>query len=128
MPVMESGDIGISMILKFGWFKIITLGAALVGAALMAVFRPPKNRKEMFLQALTALGASLLFGTTATNFASYYLPFTMESEMVHGLVGAFSWGVFGGIAHLRDSLAEKSMLERTAQTIKDIASVFTKDR
>jgi hypothetical protein len=33
-----------------------------MGAAMMAVFRPPKSRKELFLQGAVALGTSLMFG------------------------------------------------------------------
>jgi len=64
--MMESGGaaLGISWVAKFGFVKILTLGAAALGAGLMAVFRPPKTRKEMFAQSVVALGSSLLFGNT----------------------------------------------------------------
>lgn len=127
---LESGAIG-ALIAKYGVLKLFTLGAAGVGAALMAVFRPPKSRKEMFLQAVVALGCSLLFGDTATKYLDYlfdfidlntagwvdYLQFYVT---VHGLVGAISWGAFGGLAHLRDKVESNPI--GTAKEIKDVIS------
>lgn len=115
MPV-ESGALG-ALVAKFGWLKLLTLGAALLGALLMAVFRPPKSRKEMFLQGAVALGASLLFGDTVVQYADYmldfidlkvapYVDYIQFTVATHGLVGALSWGIFGGIAHYRDKVAE----------------------
>lgn len=82
----------------------------------MAAFRPPKSRKEMFLQAAVALGTSLLFGDTIAQWAGTFFTFIdlktadyMEYMKfyvtVHGLVGAMSWGFWGGLAHYRDRFA-----------------------
>lgn len=111
---------------KYGWLKLFTLGASLGGAALMAVFRPPKTRKEMFLQAVVALGASLLFGGTLADYlASVFTFINLETSpfgkviqfqvTVHGLLGALSWGLFGGLAHLRDKIEKDPV-----QAVKDI--------
>lgn len=127
MPTIESGVLG-ALAAKYGWLKLLTLSAALLGAALMAAFRPPRTRKEMFLQAAVALGCSFLFGDTLTHFADSWLDFIdyttapwdqwMQFAItVHGLVGALSWGAFGGLAHMRDKVA-KDPLDAVKQ-IKD---------
>jgi hypothetical protein len=129
MPTFESG-VAAALIAKFGWLKAFTLGSALAGAALMAVFRPPLNRKEMFLQATVALGCSFLFGDTLTNFLDNWFEFidfqtsSWEKWMqfsitVHAFVGALSWGFFGGMAHLRDKFSKDPV-----QTVKDVKEVI----
>ena len=114
MAAMESGGAwGIAVISKFGWLKMASLGAALAGAGLMALSRPPKTRKEQFYQALTALGSSLLFGDFAVRWAATYFPFvnlitdsyfdTLTFYVsVHALVGALAWGAFGALGTFRD--------------------------
>jgi len=125
MAALESGGITAGII-KFGWIKFVTLGAAGIGAAMMAIFRPPKTRKEMFYQGVVALGASLLFGGTIAQAVIHYVPFmdlttsTFEEYLqylasIHGAVGAMAWGVFGGFAHWRDKAGSQSITE----TIKD---------
>lgn len=116
---------------KYGWVKLFTLGAALGGALLMAAFRPPKTRKEMFLQAAVALGCSILLGDTVVkgldhffdfidlNTASW-LDFLQFYVSVHGVVGALSWGIFGGLAHLRDKVGTDPI--GAAKEIKDVVS------
>lgn len=117
MAAMESGSaFGLAAITKYGWMKFGALGAAGLGALMMAVFRPPKTRKEMFLQGLVALGSSFLFGDFAYRAAVYYLPFQVDYIAVHGFVGAISWGIFGGLAMYRDKLASKSIDE----SVKDL--------
>lgn len=114
--MMESGSLlGIGLT-KYGWLKALTLGAAAGGALMMAAFRPPKTRREMFYQGLVALGSSFLFGEVGVSAATYYLPFNVDPYAVHGLIGALSWGVFGGLAFLRDKLGSKSLDE----SVKDI--------
>ena len=114
MAAMESGGAaGIAAITKFGWIKFASLGAALMGAGIMAAFRPPKTRKEMFTQGLVALGTAFLFGNFIANLFLYYVPIlditkaSLEDVLtfhiaVNGLVGAMSWGLFGGLAQIRD--------------------------
>lgn len=129
MPSIETGLMAI--VAKYGWLKLITLGASLGGAALMAAFRPPLTRKELFLQAIVALSCSFLFGDTLANMIDYWFDFinketsTWEAWMqfvitIHGLCGALSWGIFGGIAHLRDKLGKQSIVE-SIKEIKDVA-------
>jgi hypothetical protein len=115
------------LIMKFGVVKILGFGAALLGAGMMAIFRPPKSRKEMFLQGCVALGASLLFGGVVVNMLAGFSIFSVNmitspmadiiqfNAMVHGLIGAMAWGIFGGLAVLRDKFGSDPV-----QTIKDI--------
>ena len=125
---LESGAIG-ALVAKYGALKLLTVGAALAGAAMMAIFRPPKTKKEMLYQGAVALGCSLMFGDTASSMIDYWFEFinmaTSPREQViqftvtvHGLVGAFSWGLFGGIAALRDKFGSDPI-----QTVKDIKNV-----
>lgn len=95
----------------------------------MALFRPPKTRRELFIQGAVALTASLLFGNVVTDLADYWLDFinldtapmqrVIEFTVtVHGLVGAMSWGIFGGIAQFRDKLANNPI-----EAIKELKDV-----
>jgi|SRR5215213_5605884 len=123
-----SGALGFA-IYKFGSLKLLGFGAALLGAGLMAIFRPPKTRKELFMQGAVALGSSLLFGGTLVNAFAHFTGWinlaTAPTEdvaqfiaMVYGLIGAFSWGVFGGLAVLRDKFGSDPI-----QTIADIKNL-----
>lgn len=108
---IESG-VGIGLLIKA---KLLAFLPALIGAALMAVFRPPKTRKEMLAQAAVALGCSFLFGNTAFNLVDNWIHVGPEGkDAVLGLVGALSWGAFGGLAHFRDKVAKDPL-----QAIKD---------
>ena len=82
----------------------------------MAMFRPPKTKKETLYYGVAALGASLLFGGTMVKLLDHYLEWinlaassfediVQFNITVHGLVGATSWGLFGAIASLRDKFA-----------------------
>lgn len=126
---MPSESVVIAFIAKFGFVKLFTLGAALSGAALMAVFRPPKSRKEMFLQATVALSCSFLFGDTVTHMLDSWLDFIdyatspweawiQFSITIHTLMGALSWGFFGGLAHMRDKFANDPI--QAAKDVKDL--------
>lgn len=121
----------ISFILwKFGAVKFFGLGAALVGAGIMAIFRPPKTRKEMFMQGAVALASSLLFGGVAVNALAGFSVFGINlltapladiiqfNAMVHGLIGAMAWGVFGGLAVLRDKFSSDPI--QAVRDIKDL--------
>lgn len=131
MAAMESGSAwSIAAITKFGWLKFVTLGAALIGAGLMALSRPPKTRKEMFYQALTALGSSLLFGDFAVRWAASFFPFInlmtdgfmdvlLFYVSVHGLVGASAWGIFGAAASFLDKFSKDP-----TQAVKDVKEVL----
>lgn len=128
MPSIETGIVG-ALVAKYGWLKLFTLCAATGGALLMAVFRPPKTRKEMFLQAVVALGCSFLFGDTITNMLDGWFDFInfetspwekwlQFSITVHGLIGALSWGIFGGLAHLRDKVEADPL--KAIKDVKDL--------
>lgn len=112
---LESGAAG-ALLAKYGWLKLATLGSALLGATLMAVFRPPKTRKEVLLHALVALGGSFLFGNTAHAILSKWVE--MDLTAAHGLVGALSWGAFGGLATFRDKF-ESNPVE-AVKNVKDV--------
>ena len=114
MPTLESG--AIAAITKYGWLKLATLGSALGGALLMAVFRPPTTRKEVLMHALVALGCSFYFGDTVYTFINKYVE--MDIVASHGLVGAMSWGLFGGLATLRDRFFKDPV--QVAKDVKDI--------
>lgn len=120
-----------AFLIKMGGFKLLGAGAALLGAGIMAIFRPPKDRKELFKQGAVALGCSFLFGSTAVNlldwaFDSINLATAPVVDVVnfniavHGLVGALSWGIFGGILVLRDKFSKDPV--GTAKEIKDVAT------
>lgn len=125
-----SAEAGASIALwKLGSLKFAGFGAALIGAGIMTIFRPPKTKKEMFLQGACALASSFLFGGTAVSFIDYHsdwinlttasfndaMQFTV---MVHGLIGALSWGIFGGIASFREKLGNDPI-----EAIKEIKDV-----
>ena len=121
----SSGAMGI-VIWKFGALKLLGLGAAILGAGMMAIFRPPKTRRELFYQCAVALGSSLLFGGAAVSALDFYSDWVDLSTApldeifqftgaVHGLIGALSWGVFGGLSVLRDKFGSDPV-----QTVKDV--------
>lgn len=112
---------------KFGLVKLLGFGAALLGAFMMAAFRPPKTRKEMFTQGAVALGSSLLFGGSVVHILAGFDVFGIDmvkspmadiiqfNAMVHGLIGAMAWGMFGGMAVFRDKFSTDPL-----GTIKDV--------
>ena len=126
MAVESGSALGLVAITKFGWIKFFSLGAAVLGAGMMALFRPPASRKELFTQGAIALGCSLLFGSTVASILLHYVPLELNSieelvsyhVSVNGLVGALSWGIFGGLAHLRDKVEKDP-----EQVIKDVKSL-----
>lgn len=124
----SSGALG-ALIWKFGALKVLGFGSALIGAGIMAIFRPPKTRKELFLQGAVALGCSLLFGGFAVSFLDAQLDWvnlataTLEEAInfvvaVHGIIGALAWGGFAGLAVLRDRFAKEPV-----ETVKDVKSI-----
>lgn len=125
--IYMSAEAGAGVLIKtLGVTKITGLLAALVGAAMMAVFRPPKNKREQILQATVALGCSFLFGDSLCLMLDSWFDWinlktdTMADSIqfiatVHGLVGALAWGAFGGLAIIRDKLSKDPV-----QTIRDI--------
>lgn len=95
--------------------KFLLLGAAALGACVMAMARPPRTRWQLFSQGAVALGSSFLFGGTLASIVDFYAPWvdmatashaeaTEFLVAVHGMVGALAWGVMGGLGALRDQL------------------------
>ncbi len=122
---METKSLLVEFLASLGLAKLIGFGAALIGAALMVAFRHPKNKKELFYQALVALGCSLLFGGFASGFVMHMFTWAAEPSMmysvigaVHGLIGALSWGIFGALASVRDRLSKDPV--KLAKDVKDI--------
>ncbi len=117
----------VAFIMKFGLVKLLSLGSALLGAGIMAIFRPPLTRKELFIQGAVALAASFMFGGVMVNMLGGFGIFGINlltapladvvqfNIMVHGLIGAISWGIFGGLAVLRDKFGSDPI-----QAIKDV--------
>lgn len=114
------------MLWKFGTLKLFGMGSALLGAIIMSYFRPPKTKKEQIMQAACALGASLLFGGSAVlmfdswfdwiDLATAHISDSIQFiATVHGLIGALAWGLFGGLAIIRDKFGSDPI-----QTVKDI--------
>ncbi len=115
------------LIMKFGLVKLLSLGSALLGAGIMAIFRPPKTRKELFTQGAVALAASFIFGGAVVTMLGGFGIFGINlltapladivqfNIMVHGLIGAMAWGLFGGLAVLRDKFGSDPI-----QAIKDV--------
>lgn len=118
---MSIEGVSAGLLAKFGTAKILTLGAAVVGALIMAAFRPPKSRKEMFYQAAVALGSSLVFGSFAVALVANWtgLSADVASPAVHGFIGAVSWGFFGGLAHWRDEKLAKDPVAAIKE-VKDV--------
>jgi hypothetical protein len=118
-----------ALVFKMGALKFLSFGAALLGAGIMAVFRPPKTRKELFMQGAVALGTSFLFGPVAVSIMDGFIDSVdmsaakmgdvIEFNMaVYGFLGAIAWGVFGGLAVLRDKLGSDPI-----NTVKDIKNL-----
>lgn len=114
---------------KFGLLKLVGFGSALLGAAMMAIFRPPKTRRELFYQGAVALGASFLFGGTAVQVVATWTgwivlhsaPFEDVIQFymaVYGLIGSAAWGVFGGFSVLRDKFGSDPV--QLAKDVKDL--------
>lgn len=110
MPTIEGGIA--TIIAKYG---LGTLLAAVGGAAIMAMFRPPKDRKEVLQHALVALGTSLILGSSVYNIVIQWIP--VNEIAVHGLLGAVSWGLWAGIATYRDRFARAPV-----EAVKDVIS------
>lgn len=119
---LESGVVG-AIVAKVGAAKALGLGAALIGAAIMCVFRPPKSRKELFYQGAVAFGGSMLFGSFGVALADswFHLGAEVLIAPIYGLIGALSWGVFGGLAHWRDEKLAKDPVAAIKE-VKDVAS------
>lgn len=126
MDISTGAGLG-ALIGKFGLVKVLSTGSALIGAGMMAVFRPPATRKELFMQAAVALGTSLIFGGFAVTAANHWLGWVTAASSfeeilhfnvaIHGLLGAFAWGGFGGLAVLRDKFSKDPV--EAVKEIKD---------
>lgn len=109
MAVIETSTGAFGLLGKVAFISIF----GLIGAALMAMFDPPKDKKTMFMQAATAITISLLFGPVTVSLADYYFEFitlTTASSVwevmeiagpIYALTGAVSWGFVGFLSKLR---------------------------
>lgn len=115
-----------------GW-KILGIGglvaSGVLGAVIMAVFEPPKDKKTMFGQAAVAGVGGLFFGPVAVRALDYYTDFinlatatpieALETAApVYLLLGAMSWGVFGALAKLREIIRERGAAKVVEQVDK----------
>jgi FtsH-binding integral membrane protein len=104
--------------------KFWALMPALLGAAIMAMTSPPKDRRQLFVFAAVALGTSFLFGSVATAWAHDSFEFLQRvpaedvSVAVHGFLGASAWGLFGALAKMLHTLREKPL--ETLEYLKNI--------
>jgi hypothetical protein len=126
-PVSTSVLAGV--IMKFGSLKLFGGFAAIIGALIMTIFRPPKSRRELFMQCTVALGSSFLFGGAVMRALAYYFGWAdlkdapieeiiQMTAAVHGLLGACAWGVFGGLSVLRDKISSDPI--QLAKDVKEI--------
>lgn len=100
------------------WKLCASLGAGVLGGAIMASIDPPASRKELFKQASAAGVGSLVFGPLAVRFLNHYFPFLDGATSIfdvleiavpmYFLVGALSWGFFGAVAKARKLIADKA--------------------
>jgi len=100
----------------FGWKALgfsALLGSGVLGGLVMAVFDPPKTRKQLFLQGTAAGIGSLFFGPVVLRVLDHYLDWinlatATGPEMfevaapVYLLIGTMSWGAFAALAKLRE--------------------------
>lgn len=110
---------------KVGFTKLFTLVAVFAGVFLMAIFRPPQNRKEVLKHGLVALLTSYLAGPLAAKLVASWLsaisgPISIDDVLipVHGFIGAFSWAAWAGAATWRDKLARDP--QGAIQNAKDL--------
>jgi hypothetical protein len=110
MPAAESAGFG--LLLKVG----TSLGAGLLGAAIIASFDPPATRRELFKQAAVAGVGSMVFGPVAVRIVGHYIPYLASvtgldalevTVPIYFLVGALSWGFMGAVAKFREVLAKR---------------------
>jgi hypothetical protein len=118
---MSIEGVSAGLLAKFGMAKVLSFGAAFIGAAIMLMFRPPKSRKDLFYHACSAFAGSALFGGTALALAVSWTGLDKDTLIpaVYGIIGALSWGFFGGLASWRDDKLAKDPL----QAIKDVKDV-----
>ena len=91
---------------------VLTAGAGVLGAAVMAAVDPPKTRWELFLHGATALAGSVVFGPVAVRVVAQFIPWIGATDIevvvpIYFLVGALSWGVFGAIAKARALIRDR---------------------
>ena len=118
-----------ALMMKFGFLRALGICSALIGAGMMVVFKPPQTRKSLFMHGLVALGCSILFGGFFVSFLDSYFEWidmhTAQLEdmlqfyvAVHGLLGAMSWGVVGGLYHFMTKFSNDPV--KLAKDIKEI--------
>lgn len=114
-PLMSAEAAGVGLL----WKALASLGAGVLGAAIMAAVDPPTTRKELFSQAAVAGVGSLVFGPVVLRVVNHFVPFLGTDNKtvwdlfevavpVYFLVGAISWGFFGAVAKVRKMIADKA--------------------
>jgi len=120
--VAMSEPISGSMAGIFSWKALgfsALLGSGILGGMLMAIFDPPKTRKQLFLQGAAAGIGGLFFGPIALRTLDHYVEWislTTASPVevlevaapIYLLIGTMSWGIFAALAKLREIIAERA--------------------
>lgn len=103
-------------------FKVLGLmgifSAGLVGAACIAAFDPPENRRQLFAQAAVAGVGSVFFGPAIALVVQHFITWVdwahlpaataVEYNMpIYFVVGSMAWGVFGAMSKLRKLIAAR---------------------
>jgi hypothetical protein len=107
------------------------VGTGVVGALMMAVFDPPKDKKTMLKQALVAAVSSLFFGPAAVRTFDHFFDFINLATAsglevlewgapIYFLIGAFSWGAFGAAVRLREIIRDRGAQKLAAKVGLDV--------
>ena len=101
--------------------KLFAYAAALGGALLIAMTRPPSSRKELFYHAATALIASALFGELGVSLLDSWLAVSREVLIVpvYGFIGSMGWGIAGALSTFSERFAKDP-----TQAVKDVRDVL----
>lgn len=95
-----------------------SVGAGLIGGALMVILDPPATKLQMFLQSVTAGIGSIVFGPIAVRALDHYVDwvdlaqahFSTVLEVaapVYFVIGCLSWGIAAALVHLRHLIADR---------------------
>lgn len=95
-----------------------SVGAGVLGGLMMIALDPPKTKKQMFVQSLTAAAGSIFFGPAAVRTLDHYVAWIDLSNAgpikaleiaapVYFLIGALAWGFAAALVRLRHIIEEK---------------------
>ncbi|MGL5076091.1 MAG: hypothetical protein ACRDBG_09670 [Waterburya sp.] len=119
-PVSAGG--GMFGIIKSGVLTKLSLMAVfgILGSLIIACFEPPKTKKQLFLQAMSAMLGTMIFGQMFVNYFDYYaLSFIDLNKLaqidrytyeipIYFLVGSLSWGLFSFLSKVKIWLNDKA--------------------